>query len=339
MTGDAAVYPIPDTADAPTRTLIERVNAAGLPPFETLPPAAARAEYLKRAGQSNVDPVPVGAIENIPVAAAGRTIGTRLYRPEGVVPPAPLLFYFHGGGFVIGDLETHDPICRRICRDAGALVLAVDYRLAPEHRFPAAVEDVFAVYDTVAPKAAALGADPARLWVGGDSAGGTLAAVSTRRIAAGEGPTGVVLAGQILVYPALDRVGAYPSHAECAGIFPLTQPVLDYFDRHYFPSAADKASPLASPGHFPPAGPQPPALILAAGLDPLRDEAAVYAAALAAAGTPVRYHCYDGTIHGFLDKGRLLPTAEEALAEIAAAMRDGSSRPGPDSHTSGRGAL
>jgi acetyl esterase/lipase len=323
MANEPVVYQIPDAADAPTRALIERANAARLPPFETLPPAAARAEYLRRAGQSNVDPVMVGAIEDIPVAAGGRAIGTRLYRPEGVATPAPLLLYFHGGGFVIGDLETHDPICRRICRDAGALVLAVDYRLAPEHRFPAAVEDVFAVFDAIAPKAAALGVDPARLWVGGDSAGGTLAAVSARRIAAGEGPAGAALAGQILIYPALDRVGAYPSHAECDGIFPLTQPVLNYFDRHYFPSAVDKASPMASPGQFPPAAPQPPALILTAGLDPLRDEGAFYADALAKAGTPVRYHCYDGTIHGFLDKGRLLPAAEAVLAEIAAAIRAG----------------
>jgi len=323
MTVEPAVYTIPESADAATRVLIERANALKLPPFETLSPAQARQEYRARAERSNIPAVQVGEVRDLAVPANGRTIPARLYRPEGAPAAAPMLFYFHGGGFVIGGLETHDPICRRICKDTGAVVLAVDYRLAPEHRFPAAVEDVFAVFDAIAPTAVSLGADPTRLWVGGDSAGGTLAAVSARRIAAGEGPTGAALAGQILIYPALDRVGAYPSHAECAGIFPLTQPVLDYFDRHYFPSAADKASPLASPGHFPPAGTQPPALVLAAGLDPLRDEAAVYAAALAAAGTPVRYHCYDGTIHGFLDKGRLLPRADEALAEIAAAIRDG----------------
>lgn len=323
MSDKIAVYPVPDSADAPTRALIERINAAELPPFETLSPADARVEYARRAGQANVDPVSVGAIEDRPVAAEGRTIDTRLYRPEGADGDAPMLFYFHGGGFVIGDLETHDPICRRICRDAGALVLAVDYRLAPEHPFPAAVEDVFAVFDAVAPEAAALGADTARLWVGGDSAGGTLAAVLARRVAAGEGPAGVALAGQALVYPALDRVGAYPSHEECDGIFPLTRPVLDYFDGHYFTLPEAKASPLASPGRFPPQAPQPPALILAAELDPLRDEAKDYADALAITGTPVRYHCYPGTIHGFLDKGRLLPVANDAIAEIAAAIRSG----------------
>ncbi len=323
MADEAAVYAVPETADAPTRALIETINAMKLPPLETVPPAVARAGYAKRAEQINFEPVTVGAVEDMPVPAGGRTIPARLYRPEGPAKPVPLLFYFHGGGFVIGDLETHDPICRRICRDAGALVLAVDYRLAPEHRFPTAVEDVFAVFDAIAPKAASLGGNPTQLWVGGDSAGGTLAAVSARRIAAGEGPRNIALAGQILIYPALDRVGAYPSHAECAGVFPLTQPVLDYFDRHYFRSAEDKKSPLASPGLYPPTAPQAPALILTAGLDVLRDEGRFYGDALAKIGTPVRYHCYDGTIHGFLDKGRALPAAEEAIAEIAAAIRDG----------------
>lgn len=323
MPDKPAVFTVPDAADAPTRALIEKINALKLPPMETVPPAVARAGFAKRAKEINLDPASVGAIEEMRVPADGRTVPARLYRPEGPTGPVPMLFYFHGGGFVIGDLETHDPICRHICRDAGALVLSVDYRLAPEHRFPAAVEDCLAVFEAIAPKAASFGADPARLWVGGDSAGGTLAAVVARRVAAGDGPRAVTLAGQILVYPALDRVGAYPSHQECAGFFPLTQPVLDYFDGHYFRSAADKKSPLASPGLSPPTAPQPPALILTAGLDVLRDEGAFYGDALAQAGTPVRYRCYNGTIHGFLDKGRALPASGEAIAEIAAALRDG----------------
>jgi acetyl esterase len=323
MANEIAVYPIPESADGPTRALIERVNALDLPPIESLSPAAARAEYDGRAANANIDPAPVGAVEDIRIPAESRAIPARLYRPADTAEPVPMLFYFHGGGFVIGNLETHDPICRRICHDAGALVLSVDYRLAPEHRFPAAVEDAIAAFDAIAPTAASLGADPARLWVGGDSAGGTLAAVVARRVSAGEGPPGVALAGQILIYPALDRVGAYPSHAECIDVFPLTRPVLDYFDGHYFGSAEDKTSPLASPGLTPPTTPQPPALILTAGLDPIRDEGAVYADALAKTGTPVRYHCYDGTVHGFLDKGKLLPVAFAALAEITAAIRDG----------------
>jgi acetyl esterase/lipase len=323
MADEPAVIAIPDGADAPTRRLIEQINALKLPPLETVPPPVARAGYAKRAKLINFEPVAVGAVEDMPVTADGRTIPARLYRPEDPAGLAPMLFYFHGGGFVIGNLETHDPICRRICKDAGAVVLAVDYRLAPEHRFPAAVDDCIAVVDAIAPKATSFGADPARLWVGGDSAGGTLAAVVARRIAAGEGPPAVALAGQILIYPALDRVGAYPSHVESAGFFPLSQPVLDYFDGHYFPSPEDKKSPLASPGNFPPAAPQPPALILTAGLDVLRDEGAFYGDALAKIGTPVRYHCYDGTIHGFLDKGQALPAADEALLEIATAIRDG----------------
>jgi acetyl esterase len=235
----------------------------------------------------------------------------------------PLLFFAHGGGFVIGNLDTHDAICRRLCRDAGALVISIDYRLAPEHRFPAAVEDVFDVFDILAPKAASLGADPARLWAIGDSAGGTLAAVLARRVAAGETAAGAGLAGQILLYPVATWVDTYPSHEECAENFPLPKASMAYFERYFFANAADKASPLASPGHYPPTTPQPPALILSAGLDVLRDEAAAYAAALTAAGTPVRYHCYEGVGHSFLDKGRHLPVAFDAVAEIAAAVRDG----------------
>jgi len=318
MTAEAAFYPIPEAADAATRALIERINELKLPPIETLSPEAARREYRARAERSNFRSVPVGEVRDIAVPADGRTIPARLYRPEGDAAKAPMLFYFHGGGFVIGDLETHDPICRRICKEAGAVVLAVDYRLAPEHPFPAAVEDASAAYDAMAPKAAELGADPTRLWVGGDSAGGNLAAVLSRRTGAVPRP-----AGQILVYPWLDHVSAYPSHAEFTETFPLTTAVLAYFDRHYFQGGADKASPLASPGHQQVTAPLPPALILTAGLDPLRDEAAAYADALGNAGTPVRYHCYPGSIHGFLDKGQLLPVAGEAVAAIAAVICNG----------------
>jgi len=318
MTDEAAFYPIPKTADDATRALIERVNELKLPPLETLSPDTARREYRARAARSNFPSEPVGDVRDITVPAHGRTIPARIYRPEGTAATMPMLFYFHGGGFVIGDLDTHDPICRRICREAGAIVLAVDYRLAPEHPFPAAIEDALAVYEAIAPTATELGADPARIWVGGDSAGGNLAAILAQRTGQVPEP-----AGQILVYPWLDHVGAYASHAEFTETFPLTTAVLAYFDRHYFQGDADKASPLASPGHQQMAAPMPPALILAAEFDPLRDEAAAYADALANRGTSVRYHCYSGTIHGFLDKGRLLPVAAEAVAAISAAIREG----------------
>jgi len=318
MTDEATFYPIPGTADDATRALIERINTLKLPPLETLSPETARREYRDRAKRSNFASEPVGDVRDIAVPAHGRTIPARIYHPAGAATAAPMLFYFHGGGFVIGDLDTHDPICRRICKEAGAIVLAVDYRLAPEHPFPAAIEDALTVYDAVAPKAAEFGADPARIWVGGDSAGGNLAAVLAQRAGVAPEP-----AGQILIYPWLDHVSAYVSHAEFTETFPLTTAVLAYFDRHYFQGDADKASPLASPGHQKITAPMPPALILAAEFDPLRDEAAAYAETLANTGTPVRYHCYSGTIHGFLDKGRFLPVAAEAVAAISDAISNG----------------
>ncbi len=324
MTEEVAVFSIPDEADPPTRALIEQVNAAEAPAFETLTPEVAREVYRTWNEKTNFPSVELGAVEELAIPAEGRTIGARLYRPPGSAPAAPLLLYFHGGGFVIGDLETHDPICRRICREAEALVLAVDYRLAPEHPFPAAVEDAFAAFDWLAPAAASLGADPERLWVGGDSAGGTLAAALARRAAApAEGTER--LAGQALIYPALDRVNDYPSHAAYAEMFPIPLPVLAWFDRHYFQGKADKASPLASPGLGQPEGRPAPALIVAAGLDPLLDEATAYAARLERQGVSVCYRCHDGTVHGFLDKGRLLPHAGQTVALIASAIKgDGS---------------
>lgn len=330
MTDEVAVFPVPPEAEPVTRAFLERVNAAKAPPLQKLTPAAARTEYRVRAERTNFPAEEVGTVEDLAIPAAERSIGARLYRPSGApsgtvsgtvsaASAPPLLLYFHGGGFVIGDLETHDPICRRICREAGSLVLAVDYRLAPEHPFPAAVEDAFAAFDWLAPAAAGIGADPGRLWVGGDSAGGTLAAVLARRIAA-EG--GARLAGQVLVYPALDRVGDYPSHAAFAEMFPITAPVIAWFDGHYFQGKDNKASPLASPGLGRPEGRPAPALILAAGLDPLRDEAAAYAELLARSGTAVCYQCYAGTIHGFLDKGSFLPQAGTAVTAIAAALKE-----------------
>jgi acetyl esterase/lipase len=200
--------------------------------------------------------------------------------------------------------------------------LAVDYRLAPEHAFPAAPEDALAAFRWLAPEARALGADPARLWVGGDSAGGNLAAGLTRRLAAE--PSAAPLpapAGQILIYPVLDWLGTYGSRETLTDTYPLTRQMLDYFDERYFAGPEAEASPLASVSHWPVAGRPAPALILSAELDPLRDEAAAYAETLAVAGVEVRYHCFQGTIHGFMDHGRQLPAAEEALALIAATLR------------------
>jgi acetyl esterase len=285
-------------------------------------PKEARDGY--RALASMFGPVPdVAAVEDRTLPGPAREVPIRVYRPEGSGPFGVLVFY-HGGGWMIGDLDTHDRECRLLCNGAGCLVVSVDYRLAPEHPFPAAVEDAFAALQWIGQNAADLGGDPRRIAVGGDSAGGNLSAV-VALLARDEG--GPALCYQLLVYPAVDARASddYRSRVVNAeGPF-LTTAAMENFTGNYLGSGADEASredfrmsPLLAQSHRG----LPPALVVTAEFDPLRDEGEAYARALEAAQVPVSLSRYDGMPHVFFQLSPILDAGKRLIDEASAALRE-----------------
>jgi acetyl esterase len=254
-------------------------------------------------------------------------VAVRSYRPEGAQPEAvlPVLVYFHGGGWVIGDLDTHDVLCRQFANGAQCAVISVDYRKAPEHPFPAGLDDCFAVVKHVAAEAKALRIDGARIAVGGDSAGGNLAAAVTLLSREQGGPT---LCYQLLVYPATDQLMSYPSIERNAEGYMLTKKAMQYFGGYYLPNEKDKHDWRASPLLAKSLAGLPRAFVLTAGFDPLVDEGKAYAERLAKEGVEVAYLDYPDMIHGFLLMGGVLDTAKEAVVDcasrLAAAFKDAS---------------
>jgi len=248
--------------------------------------------------------VPVGSVEDTTVPGAEGELPARVYRPEGR-GPFPTVALFHGGGFVIGDLETHDNLARAICRGAQAVVVSVDYRLAPEHPFPSAVEDCVAATRSLQQRLGELGGDD-RLAVAGDSAGGNLSAVVTQQVPG--------LAAQFLIYPTTDGDGAHPSRDENATGYFLDLPTMIWFSQNYAPGG-DYSDPRLSPLRAESLAGLPPAVVVTAEFDPLRDEGEAYAAALADAGVPVTTRRFDGLIHGFMDMGAFSPAAQAAIDE------------------------
>ena len=307
--------------DPQAAALIALMAEKKVPPTHTPAPPEARRLYLERRFYTQPDPPVVGEVSAF---ATGGGVPLRLYRPTGAAAaPLPVLVYFHGGGWTIGDLDTHDVLCRQLCSGAGVAVVAVDYRLAPEHRFPAAVDDAVEATCWVRAQAAALGLDAARIAVGGDSAGGNLAAVVALtlrdRSDAKDWPP---LAYQLLVYPAVDSRCGADSHRRNGQGYVLTADTVSYFRRHYLPEAghyADwRASPLLAADHTR----LPPALVLLAGYDPLLDEGRQYADVLSAAGNAVQLVCFERQIHGFVTMSRVLDEARSAVALCCAALRE-----------------
>jgi acetyl esterase len=273
-------------------------------------PAGLRAD-ASRAGS----PEPDSLQADIPAAGNPATDGLGAPRRA----PLPLLVYYHGGGWVQGDLDTHDNVCRFLARHAGTAVLAPAYRLAPEHPFPAAVNDALAAYRYAARHAEELGADPAALAVGGDSAGGNLAVV-VARLAAGD-PRPPVF--QLLLYPGTDAVEVSPSRRLFGAGFQLTEERIQWFLDQYLPDRADRADPRASPAYEPRPQLLPPTFLATAGFDPLRDEGEQLGARLAAAGVPVAVRRFDDLCHGFANAVGIGRRGREAMLEIAGALRAG----------------
>jgi acetyl esterase len=266
---------------------------------------------------------PIGKVEDRGIPGPAQEIPVRVYTPVGAKDGVLAgLVFFHGGGFVIGDLDTHDDLCRNLANDSGSRVVSIDYRLAPEHPFPAAVDDCFAATRYIAARAAEFGIDPKRLAVGGDSAGGNLAAVVSQLAKIEGGPA---IGFQLLIYP-VTQLGApvdTPSMRENGKGYFLEKDGMDWFTRCYCPDTKHRSDPRLSPLLCADLAGLPPAYVVTAGFDPLRDEGKAYADKLDAAGVPVTYVNYPGMVHGFFSMRGLIPKAREAVAAAAAAVREG----------------
>jgi acetyl esterase len=304
------------TLDPQAQRVIEAIAALNLKPTEESTPEEARESLRSRtAALGPVEDVAAVADHRVPVA--GGEITVRLYSPGGR-GPHPALVYYHGGGWVIGDLYTHDGLCRSLTNAARCAVLSVDYRLAPEWKYPVPVDDSYAALRWVVANAARLGVDPGRVAVGGDSAGGNLATVMALMARERGGPA---LVHQVLIYPATDHDLDTPSYGENATGYLLTREGMRWFWNHYLAHEAQGREPYASPLRAPSLAGLPPALVITAEHDPLCDEGEAYAARLRDAGVPVTLTRYTGMIHGFVRMTRILDKARTALDEIAGSLQ------------------
>ena len=302
--------------DPDAQAFMALMAAKGVPPTYQQSLTQARQFYRERCVFTQPPAPPMALVQDLSVGG----VPCRLYRPEGsrAEQRLPVLVYFHGGGWTIGDLDTHDVLCRQLAQAAGVAVVATDYRLGPEHRFPAAVDDCVAAVQGVRAQAAELGVDAQRLVVGGDSAGGNLAAVVclALREAGADQPQ-----GQVLIYPATDMRALAPSHTTNGQGYMFTRDSVAFYRDKYMADPAQwsdwRASPLLAPSH---AG-LAPALVLTAGFDPLRDEGLQYANALSRAGVPTQYLCFERQIHGFVAMSGVIQEAHTAVSVCAETLR------------------
>lgn len=262
-------------------------------------------------------PPPLDRVVDLALPGPAGDLAARLYRPRGARAPAPAVVYFHGGGMVTGSLASHDAPCRVLADASGCVVVAVDYRLAPEHRFPAPVDDALAAFRYVAREAARLGIDPARLAVAGDSAGGTLSAV----VALETRGDAVRPRFQLLIYPAVDLTCSFPSVKALGKGFFLEEVSMQWYIAHYLGPDQDRRDPRVSPLFAPDHRGAPPAFVQTAGFDPLRDEGAAYVDALRAAGVEADHRCYESLIHGWFNLSGGIVAARAPMTDAAAALR------------------
>ena len=305
--------------DPQAQALMQLMIEKGVPTVNTLPPLEARASYRSRRSFTQPDAPEVHQVENKMVVHMGMNLPVRVYHPQSAKLnlALPALVYLHGGGWTIGDLDTHDVLCRSLCLQAEVVVVSVDYRLGPEHPFPAAYEDTLAAFHWTVENANELGIDASRIAIGGDSAGGNLSA------AACLGLRGQVVqpAFQLLIYPATimwQDTASY--HANGTG-YMLTKESIAYYTENYLRNREDakdwRASPQLAKSH----ADLPPALVMTAGFDPLRDEGLMYADALSNAGVPTQYICFERQIHGFITMGRIMQEANTAVTLCASVLK------------------
>lgn len=303
------------TLDPQAKAFLDQLNAANLPDAPAMTPRDARLQMEVSTMMLGRAPV-VGRADDHTIPGPGGPIRIRVTAPEGS-GPFPALVYFHGGGWVVGNLSSHNHLCRAITNAAKIAVVSVDYRLAPEHPFPAAIDDAEAATIWVAEHADSLGIDPQRLAVGGDSAGGNLAAVVARRIRDRGTPR---LALQLLLYPATNADFNTPSYLEKAEGYMLTRAAMQWYWDQYLPDPAQRTLPDAAPLRVKDLAGLPPALVMTAEYDPLCDEGEAYAQRMAEAGVAVTLRRFDGMIHGFLRRFAFFDQGKQAVAEIAQAL-------------------
>lgn len=307
--------------DPQAKQMLDQLAALGLPAYNTLTPIEARAQAA--AARATAPGEPVAHVVDRSILVDGGAISVRLYTPAGS-GPFPALVFFHGGGWVLGSVEGSDATSRSLANAAGCVVVSVEYRLAPESKFPVPAEDCYAATCWTVEQAASLNIDAGRVAVGGISAGGNLAAAVTLMARDRGGPP---LAHQLLVVPVTNRDFTTASYQENAAGYGLSQEAMAWFWDHYLRTNDDAHDPYAAPLQAANLRGLPPATVQTAECDPLRDEGAQYAQALAAAGVPVQYTCYEGMIHTFFSMATLLTKGRQAVDDAAAALRTALARP------------
>jgi len=303
--------------DPKTRVLLDMIAMLGAPPLSQVTPQQFRDMRARSRDMLNAALPEPAVYKNFMVAGGAGPIRARLY--DGTQAQArPTLVYYHGGGFTFGDLDSHDQLCRRLQRAGDLRVISVEYRLAPEAPFPAAVDDAFAALQDIVARAGELGVDAARVGVGGDSAGANLATVSARRAAIEGAPT---IRHQLLFYPVTQSVRSTPSRERLTDGYFLTKESMDWFDGHYLPKGVDRTDPRISPLLHPVPADLAPALVVTAGFDPLCDEGREYADLIRRAGVPCRHVDYPDQIHGFVSFANFSTIAEDAITDAAREVR------------------
>jgi acetyl esterase len=307
------------TFDPDVLTILDMIRLAGRPPFEELTPDQAREAYIASRSVLAPEPQPVAEVRDLSCPGPLGPIKLRLYRPAGSKPDQilPCLVFFHGGGWLLGSLDSHDTTCRHFANAASCAVVSVDYRMAPEHKFPAAVDDCAAGTRWAIENAAVLGIDPTRVAVGGDSAGGNLAAVMALMARDGTLPP---LAFQLLIYPSTDLALTSVSARTTTERVPLTSRTMQWFVDHYVRDGGDLIDWRGSPSRAAALSGTPPALVLTCGCDPLRDEGIAYAQRLEREGVRVTHLHFSDQIHGFMSMGRIIRAAGLAIDMSAAAL-------------------
>jgi acetyl esterase len=304
--------------DPLVKAFLDKAAAVPRPKAWEMPPAMARQSFAVMMKLIGPKDVAVGRIENFIIPGPGGPIRARAYAPIATIGPQATLIYFHGGGFVVGGLESHDGLCRLFAAEGGFKVIAVDYRLAPEHTYPAAVDDAWAAFQWIEANAADLGVDGGRIAMGGDGAGGMLTAIVTQLARGRAKPR---IACQMLLFPNTQLGAETSSLNEFAVGYFLERRTIEYFSSLYLPPSADRNSPRVSPLRARDFSDLPPAYVMLGGYDPLHDEGLAYAEKLKAAGVNVTIDDYSDKVHSFIYLQTVLPDAHQAVANAAGAVK------------------